>query len=662
MVNISKILIANRGEIAIRIASTAKRLGIRTVGIYSEADKHSGYFEVCDEAYKLVGNTIVETYLNIGQITEIAKKSNSDAVHPGYGFLSENPSFAKACHENGLIFIGPQAEVLELMGNKLIAKNTVEELGIPVIRGVKGGKNELSKLSDQLDYPVLIKAAAGGGGKGLRIAYDKKEYSEQLENAAREAETYFGDPSLYIEHYLEEPRHIEVQLLGDHSGHVIHLFHRECSLQRRFQKVIEEAPAVSISDELSRQILGAAVKIGRHISYTGAGTVEFLVDKNGNYYFLEMNTRIQVEHPVTEMITGIDIVEQQIGIASGRKLALRQEDINANGHAIESRLYAEDSTRGFKPSPGKILYFKAPDASLARTDTWIRTGTEVLPDYDSLLAKIITHRADRQSALNAHLSALEDLSVLGIETNQLFLKEIIRHPKVRANEISTVFIEDNLEKFIAYNQRKKEKLNFALASAVLYLLTPSPDVSNVWDEIGYWRNLKIIDLSCDGETYRIEYKPTGENLPFSIGGKSYEFRIISIGKNNMVLEESKALINITSAFDVENNVFYAGIGGYQFKIKDTPESTGNSASSGEQHGRLNSKIVSSIPGIVSRIYVKNGQTVMKNESLFIIEAMKMDNYIVSEGDGIVSKVKVKVGQHIAANQVLLEFKENKGES
>ena len=659
MPDIRKILIANRGEIAKRIASTAKKLGIRTVGIYAQADKNPEYFQECDEAFMLEGKSIVETYLSIGQIISLAKKSGCQAIHPGYGFLSENPSFAAACHENSLIFIGPRAEVLELMGNKLAAKKTVEDLGIPVIKGLKGEKNELAKHADELDYPVLIKAAAGGGGKGLRIANDKNEYADQLANAAREAETYFGNPSLYIEQYLEEPRHIEVQILGDSNGIVIHLYHRECSLQRRFQKIIEEAPAVSISEKLSEKILAAAVSIGRHIGYTGAGTVEFLVDKYGKFYFLEMNTRIQVEHPVTEMITGIDIVAQQIRIAEEKPLKLHQEDISITGHAIESRLYAEDATDQFKPSPGKIHYFRAPDTSLARTDTWVKSDTEVLPDYDSLLAKIITHRANRHDALAAHLEALNDIKVIGIETNQLFLQEIIRHPKVRDNKVSTTFIENNLPELIAYKHRKNELIHFALASAVLYLTTPG-ERSNVWEEIGYWRIMNVVELSCDGKTYHIEYEKAGEKLLISIDGETYEFKVISITGNDIVLETGGYLTNIAMASDPDNSVLFIVVKGHQFRIKKGPEISENVVSGHEKSGILNSKVISPIPGIVSRIYVKNGQKVMKNENLFIIEAMKMDNYIASDFDGVVGKVNVKVGQHITANQVLLEFEKNSG--
>ena len=659
MANIAKILIANRGEIVIRIAATARKCGIHTVGIYATADRNSGFYKACDTAWELEGETIADTYLNIDQIIAIAKKSGCNAIHPGYGFLSENPAFARACMKNGLIFIGPRAETLELMGNKLMAKKAVAGMGVPVIESKKGTGKELQKLARQMDYPVLIKAAAGGGGKGLRIANDEKQFAEQLQNAEREAKAYFGDPTLYVEHYLEEPRHIEVQVLGDDFGNVVHLYHRECSLQRRFQKIIEEAPAVSISDKLSNEMLDAAVTIARQIQYTNAGTIEFLVDKKGRFYFLEMNTRIQVEHPVTEMVTGIDIVAQQIRIAEGKKLSLRQKDITVKGHAVESRLYAEDPVHEFKPSPGKIHYFRAPHPSLARTDTWVGSGTVVLPHYDSLLAKIITHRTGRREALEAHLEALKDLKVVGIETNLLFLKELVKNEKVLGNEISTTFVERNPEVLTAFRHEKKGKIHHALAAGALMVLTPLKNARNVWEEIGFWRALPMLDLCCDGEHYRIGYAWDGRTLRFSTKDKDFHYKIISQTENNILLESGEELVNVAVAR--ENGIFFMEIDGYQFQLKEEPEITVPAMANGEQSNKQSSKILSAIPGTVSRVYVKNGQKVMEGDHLFIIEAMKMDNYITSDRNGIVKEIKVKEGRHIAAGQVLLEFEMQKDE-
>lgn len=654
MSQLSKILIANRGEIAVRIARTAREMGIRTVGIYAESDRNSGYFEFCDQAVPLTGKTIGETYLNISQIIEIALKYQCDGIHPGYGFLSENPAFARECEEYGIVFIGPEAQVIEFIGNKLRAKEKVEKMGIPVINGVTGHIDELLKKADELQFPVLIKAAAGGGGKGMRIAQNKDEFGHQLESAAREALTYFGDDSLYIEHYLEEVRHIEVQLIGDQFGKVIHLYHRECSLQRRHQKIIEEAPAISIERSTSERLLKAAVKIGEEIGYSNAGTIEFLVEGSGDFYFLEMNARIQVEHPVTEMITGIDIVEWQINVASGQPIELKQSDIKVRGHAIESRIYAEDPAQGYAPSPGKIQYFNTPTDASTRVDTWVRSGTMILPDYDSMIAKVISHKPQRTQALSSHIKALSELNIVGIKTNVPFLMEILNHPKVEANQVSTRFVEKQMDELIASLGVRDSYLEDAIALAVLVLLRPRKNSGSVWEELGHWRNLKMVDLNIDDKIYRVAYQQHRNQLIISLDNRTNQYQVHTIDDHRIVLEASGKSVDIAYARD--GDITWLDIIGHQFTVSERPVKQRLKMQDQTDSAGLNAHVVSPIPGTVSKVFVKPDQKVSREDNLFIIEAMKMDNYVQSDREGTVHAVNVNVGDLISSNQILLEFK------
>ena len=425
---IKKILIANRGEIAVRIIRACREMGIRTVAIYSEADKDSLHTKLADESICIGPAPSAKSYLNVKAILEAACLTGADSIHPGYGFLSENPSFARICEEMGIKFIGPSYKLIELLGNKSKAKETMKKAGVPVVQGSEGlikSKSEALEIAAKIKYPVMLKASAGGGGKGIRIAYSEEELKKEYDIVKQEAKVSFNDDSLYLEKFIENPRHVEIQVLADEHGNCVHLGERDCSIQRRNQKMIEETPS-GILDEKTRKIMGeTAVKAVKEIGYTNAGTIEFLVDKNKDFYFMEMNTRVQVEHPITEMVTGIDIVKEQIRIANGEKLKFDQDDIKFFGHSMEVRINAEDPDKNFMPCPGLITGLHLPGGNGVRVDTAIYSGYAVPPTYDSMLAKIIVHGKDREESVAKMKSALAELVVDGIKTNVDFVLKIL---------------------------------------------------------------------------------------------------------------------------------------------------------------------------------------------------------------------------------------------
>ncbi len=442
---IKKVLIANRGEIAVRVINACQEMGIQTVAIYSDVDEGALHVHTADEAYPLGDPTPSESYLNIPKILDIARKSGADAVHPGYGFLSEREEFAEACTGAGLKFIGPSAEVIHGMGDKIEAKRTMRLAGVPVIPGFTGeeeGEDDtLQQACERIGFPVLIKATAGGGGKGMKVVNSPEELDDAIASARREAMSSFGNDQLLLEKYLEGPRHIEFQILADEHGKILHLFERECSIQRRHQKVIEESPSVAIDDDLRRRMGEVAILAARTIGYTNAGTVEFMVDKDRNFYFLEMNTRLQVEHAITEMTTGIDIVKWQLRIASGEPLTLEQDDIRQRGHAIECRIYAEDPEQGFMPSTGRLSKVEIPRGINIRHDTGVKEGAVITPYYDPMLAKLIVTGEKREDAIRKMEWALSNYITLGVTTNVPFLRAIIAHEAFAGGEIDTHFID-----------------------------------------------------------------------------------------------------------------------------------------------------------------------------------------------------------------------------
>lgn len=443
-----KILIANRGEIAVRVIRACREMGIKTVAVYSEADRDALHVELADEAVCIGPYKALDSYLNMQSIISATVTTGAQAIHPGFGFLSENSKFASMCEKCNITFIGPSPEIIDRMGNKSAARATMAGAGVSIVPGTKEPvweAMEAIKIAREVGFPVMIKASSGGGGKGMRVSYSEEDFAENFEMAKQEAKNAFADDTMYIEKYIEKPRHIEVQILADKYGNVIHLGERDCSLQRRHQKVLEESPSVAISKELREELGKTAVKAAKAVGYENAGTIEFLLDSKGNFYFMEMNTRIQVEHPVSELVTGVDLIKEQIRIAAGEKLSYSQEDVVIRGHAIECRINAEDAKRGFRPCPGTVTDMHLPGGNGVRIDTALYSGYAIPPFYDSMLLKVIVHDRSREDAIRKMRSVLGEIIIEGVTTNLDFMYELTNHPEYEKGNIDTHFIEDNFE-------------------------------------------------------------------------------------------------------------------------------------------------------------------------------------------------------------------------
>jgi len=492
-----KILIANRGEIAVRIMKACQEMGIKTVAVYSEVDAHSPHVHLADESVNLGDPTPSESYLNIKKIIESAQSVGAEAIHPGYGFLAENPDFAKACQDSGIKFIGPTPEVIRHMGDKIEAKKTIAHADVPIIPGYHGEKQDLQTLKkegEKIGFPLLVKATAGGGGKGMRVVHSDDELEQAIEGAKRESKSAFGNDSVFLEQYIEKPRHIEFQILADEHGHVIHLFERECSIQRRHQKIIEETPSPVMTKKLREEMGNAAVAAAKAVGYTNAGTIEFMVDGNKNFYFMEMNTRLQVEHPITEATTGIDLAKWQLRIASGQQLSLKQKDIVQRGHALECRIYAEDPSNGFLPSIGTLQKVETPNGPNIRNDSGVATNFHVSPYYDPMLAKLTVSSENREESINKMIWALSHYIIIGVTTNISFLKKVLDHPEFRKGNITTHFINDYFKEWLV--TKEGLPLDALLALAVYDSLHTQrqevvrykeADPHSPWKHVGRWR-------------------------------------------------------------------------------------------------------------------------------------------------------------------------------
>lgn len=662
MKQIHKILIANRGEIACRIMRTAKKMGIRSVAVYSEIDHDSLHVKQADEAFCIGHSELSETYLNIAKIIETAKKAKADAIHPGYGFLAENPLLVKACEDAGIIFIGPDARAMKIMGNKIEARNFAKKIGIPMTEGVTGTAKELISAAPKIGFPVLLKAAAGGGGKGMRIVHHALELEEAIESTSRQAKAYFGDETVYIEKYIEEPRHIEVQILGDEHGNVIHLFERECSIQRRYQKIIEESPSPTLSPEVRLKMGEAAVSIGKEAGYTSAGTIEFLVDKHLDFYFLEMNTRIQVEHPVTEMVTGVDIVEEQILIASGHPIRVRQEDVKQKGHAIECRIYAEDPSNNFQPSPGNMSLYKEPSMPGLRLDTGITAGSSIKSAFDPMICKLVVWGEDRENATRVMVGALRDYIIHGIKTNIPFLTALLQSEAFIANRITTRFCDEHLQNIVSSIEAEKEKfpLHVPVAGYLMASLSNSLvegcEPPGVWQQIGYWRDLIRIRLKADKQELSAKINRSGKHIfDFEISGSQYHCSIDSWNENRMACTID-GHDHVLFVSEDKGNLGYVSTGGFLFAMQrgDLLTETVSEAAF-DSAGNEGGHITSPMPGKVTKINVKPGEEVKKGQVLLIIEAMKMENLITASVPGNVQKVNVKLGQMVETSTVLVDL-------
>ena len=657
-----KILIANRGEIACRVIATARRLGVRTVAVYSDADAGAKHVAMADEAVHIGPPAVAESYLRADRIIEACKATGAEAVHPGYGFLSENPDFVDAVEAAGLVFIGPPASAIRAMGLKDAAKALMVEAGVPVVPGYHGESQDpdfLAGEADKIGYPVLIKARAGGGGKGMRLVEDPADFRAALEGAQREGQASFGDPACLIEKYITQPRHIEIQVFGDGHGNAIYLFERDCSLQRRHQKVIEEAPAPDMPDAVRAAMGKAAVEAASAIGYEGAGTVEFIVDGSGplredGFWFMEMNTRLQVEHPVSEAITGLDFVEMQLRVAAGEPLPVAQEDLTIDGWSFEARVYAEDVPKGFLPATGTLTHLAFPDGAAfgpgtVRIDSGVREGDEISPWYDPMIAKVIVHGPTRKAALNLLTRALADCRVTGSVTNLEFLGALSRHEGFAAGKVDTGLIARDLDSLTAGLAPPLPVLALAAIGGLGLLQGARGD--DPWDRLAGWRHWteakQFIALEADGAraelrvtsfgrgryeaeseagTVTLEVAPTGGTAyRVTTGGLSFDMHVVAGPNSIAVFHDGRSF-----AFDLPNSLAGA-----------EADQAGGDA------------IIAPMPGLVKVVSAEVGASVAKGEALLVLEAMKMEHTLAAPRDGVVAEVLTAVGDQVTDGTLLL---------
>ena len=642
-----------------RVARTAHQLGIRSVAVYSSADSEALHVEICDEAYCIGAAAASESYLNGTRILDVARQCGAEAIHPGYGFLSENAAFARACEDAGITFIGPPAAAIDAMGSKSQAKALMASAGVPLVPGYHGDSQDdviLAAESKQVGYPQLIKASAGGGGKGMRLVEAETEFNEALISARREASASFGDDKVLIERYLRKPRHVEMQIFADSQGNCVHLFERDCSIQRRHQKVIEEAPAPGLGDELRNRMGEAATNCARAIGYIGAGTVEFLLDTDGSFYFMEMNTRLQVEHPVSEMITGQDLVEWQLRVAAGEALPLQQKQITMQGHAIEARIYAESPERDFMPAAGRIEYLQLPvlDADV-RVDTGVRCGDDIGINYDPMIAKLIVHGSDRDEALARLAQALPQYQVLGLNTNLGFLARLASSPEFIAADFDTGFIASHHEKLFAHDDLSFTQA-LVLASAAMLPAFDDREESDIgcspWDSRGQWRmNLQacqVVKLEHAASEYTVTIDLRQDGWHFSCADNDYRVFASWIDGQRMRIQldretiefpvlTNRESISLCHRGQVYNFSLYAAVSGAEGEAADA------------DHPRA------PMSGAVVALSCAVGDTVEPGDTLVVVEAMKMEHSITAQVSAVVSEVLVAVGDQVDEGDTLVQL-------
>ena len=671
---ISTILIANRGEIACRVVRTARKLGIKTIAVFSEADQYALHVDMASDAFCIGPALAADSYLNIDSIINAIEESGADAVHPGYGFLSENAEFAERLAASGITFIGPKPHAMRIMGDKIESKLFAETAGVPIIPGHAEAVSNLAdarKIAKEIGYPVMLKASAGGGGKGMRVVKDEDQIEEGLRAATAEASNSFGDDRVFVEKFITNPRHIEIQVLGDSHGNYVHLGERECSIQRRHQKVIEEAPSSFIDEEMRSDMGNQAVALAKAVEYESTGTVEFIVDEDKNFYFLEMNTRLQVEHPVTELVTGLDLVEQMIKVASGQKLDFTQEDISFNGWAIESRIYAEDPTRGFLPAIGRLIEYREPVSNVFGTKKYVRIdggvneGDEITRFYDPLISKLITSGETREEAILHMRRSLEEYYIRGVSNNLGFLSAVMAHPRFVEGDLTTNFIAEEFgEKF---NPKETKHEDFDMLAAIAAMMHRR--------EVE--RDNKIEGhLISGGLLVRKPYK-YGEDWIAILNNESHPIRIavsegsvieVHAGGKNYIIDSGwrpgQSLFHgIINANEVCLQMERTGKGfrvrhaGYQgeiriisslaaellnrMPIKEPPDTSG--------------QLLSPMPGLLVSLEVSIGDVVKVGDALAVIEAMKMENQLTAEKEGVVANIFIEPGDSIEVGQIILEL-------
>ncbi|MFD7299655.1 biotin carboxylase N-terminal domain-containing protein [Streptomyces pharetrae] len=625
------VLVANRGEIAVRVIRTLRALGVRSVAVFSDADADARHVREADTAVRIGPAPATESYLSVERILQAAERSGAQAVHPGYGFLAENAGFARACAEAGLVFIGPPADAIALMGDKIRAKETVRAAGVPVVPG--GRDPELADAARELGAPVLLKPSAGGGGKGMRLVRDLDVLDDEIAAARREARASFGDDTLLVERWIDRPRHIEIQVLADAHGNVVHLGERECSLQRRHQKIIEEAPSVLLDEETRAAMGEAAVQAARSCGYVGAGTVEFIVPGSdpSQYYFMEMNTRLQVEHPVTELVTGLDLVEWQLRVAAGEKLPYAQDDIRLTGHAVEARICAEDPARGFLPSGGTVLRMREPQGDGVRTDSGLSEGTEVGSLYDPMLSKVIAYGPDRATALRRLRAALAETVTLGVPTNAGFLRRLLAHPAVVAGDMDTGLVEREAAGLVP-DEVPEEVYEAAAAVRLDALRPPQEGWTDPFSVPSGWR--------LGGE-------PRPVAFPLRVPGLDAVTRTVR-GSHTVTADRvSVTLDGVRHTFDRAGD--WLGRDGDAWQVRDhdpVAASLDRAAHAGAD------SLTAPMPGTVTVVKVAVGDEVTAGQSLMVVEAMKMEHVVSAPHAGTVAELDVTPGTTVAMDQVL----------
>ncbi|MGP4015125.1 acetyl/propionyl/methylcrotonyl-CoA carboxylase subunit alpha [Saccharopolyspora sp. 5N708] len=666
------VLVANRGEIAVRVIRTLRRLGIRSVAVFSDADRGARHVVEADTSVHIGPSSAAESYLDGKRILDAARTTGAQAIHPGYGFLAENAGFAEACAQAGIVFIGPPATAIESMGDKIRAKQTVSAAGVPVVPG-RGEPDmtdgDLREAAVEIGFPVLLKPSAGGGGKGMRLIHDESTLDDQIASARREARAAFGDDALFVERFVTNPRHVEVQVLADSHGNVVHLGERECSLQRRHQKIIEEAPSPLLDATTRADIGAAAVEAARSVGYTGAGTVEFIVsaDRPGEFFFMEMNTRLQVEHPVTELVTavagqrGVDLVEQQVRVAAGEPLRWAQQDLAIDGHAVEARVYAEDPTRNFLPTGGDVLAVHEPTGPGVRVDSGVRAGGRVGSDYDPMLAKVIAWAPTRADALRRLDAALADTAVLGLHTNVAFLRALLRHDDVLAGRLDTGLVERELDSLIAESGATPEDVYVAAALQRLLAAEPTGSVVDPWDVPDGWRL---------GEpawsTWR--FAGTGGEVRVSLRGRAHDAAVsvetatatgaaapVAAPVHRASVEARGDALTVTHQGRTRR-YRYAHVDGTTWLAADGHAWALTEhrllADRGGSTGRSDGVVTSPMPGTVLVADVAPGQEVHSGQRLFVVEAMKMEHTVTAPIDGVVAEVHARKGQSVGLDQPL----------
>ncbi|KAB1089147.1 acetyl/propionyl/methylcrotonyl-CoA carboxylase subunit alpha [Neorhizobium galegae] len=659
-----KVLIANRGEIACRIIRTCHRLGVATVAVYSDADRDALHVSLAGEAVHIGPSPAAESYLQGETIIDAALRTGADAIHPGYGFLSENPDFADAVTSAGIRFIGPSSDAIRAMGLKDAAKALMEKAGVPVVPGYHGAEQDPDFLLDEAErigFPVLIKARAGGGGKGMRRVESAADFREALASAQREASAAFGDAACLIEKYITHPRHIEIQVFGDDHGNVVHLFERDCSLQRRHQKVIEEAPAPGMPEDMRLAMGEAAVKAAMAISYSGAGTIEFIADasdglKADRFWFMEMNTRLQVEHPVTEAITGVDLVEWQLRVASGEPLPRSQDELFISGWAFEARLYAEDAERGFLPATGRLAHLDLPE-ELARVDSGVRTGDRISPFYDPMIAKIITRGPDRQTALSLLSSALAEVRATGVTTNASFLRRLTIQPDFVEGRPETGLIDRHLAELTIGQAPARETM--ALAALKLSGALEPKTVSDPWGRLSGFRLWSeasdFVELDYRGQHVPISFGSTGEGAYAAIvDGRQVDFGLSRLGEDTYLLEVDGRKRRFHLVPGHRDLTIFGDGESWHFGLID-PLAGEDEIAAGSDH------IVAPMPGLVKLLRATPGTSVTKGETLVVMEAMKMELTLAAPRDGTIADVLVSQGEQVIEGAVLLILEPEFGE-